>query len=770
MEISNKLILDIKDYNSNMQKAVNSTTAGMTKIQSITNQATNAIKSQSTILAGLKNTIAPLLTIGAIKGALSIADDYQKINATIKNATSSVEEFNYFQQVTKELSQSIYKNYGDVASQITALIPPMKAVGASAGSIKTFISTLNQGFRANAFTGGEAVVTALAKSFNKGTVDAKAFQQVLIAIPDIASNIATVLGKTEQEIKELGKAGQISVKDFINAVNATESIYKSQSANVVMSIADSFVYFKNSLQNFIGESKGVSSASAIIAKSVKFLADNIGILSKAFLIFGGIKAFQMMGGIASSIALTTSSVIASTTAWNAETVAIMRNTKAKTANAIIGKAQGAGLAVNSLNTAGTAIASLAGAGAGLNRVLSGTLTLLGKGGIIGLILGAVAVTGQWENAADSVKYIFDDIASVSKKSFSIASDKLADMGESVKELINSSELMAGFFSSFDSGIFGLFELVGRLSDIIAASIKTLIQYQIQSTTTGVKSAYNIMMKPVKLLFNVIEASFNKLVDNYNKIASRFKLTPIDFKLDMANITDKLELKIEPTVSFKQMWNDNLTTQRDSGLEAYFRQMKQDIELQREINKKEIDAKNASVNELLSINDSFAEINQELNKNAKGINNLSATDMQIDIEKLYQSTDFANRNSEFYNKINDLQTAILQSRQAIDWNEVSRAMGIGISSQVGILSTNNNTELSNTSELLSASNLQVQALNNNTIALNNLAMKDNSNIQSIAPAGERPIVVKIIGNIDNMEQFIKVQIEDYNAKNAVMNLN
>lgn len=765
MDIIDTLKLDASNYTANMAKATQSGVAGMQKVQAETAKATAALKTQSSVIGSLKGVFTGLITAAAVKNAITMAENFDNVSGTIRNATSSIQEFNAFQKSTFDTAQKLGLPFDTVASSVTALIPPMKAVGANTKQIQTFAETLQAGFKANAFSGGDAVIAALAKSFNKGTIDAKAFQQTLIAIPDLAANIAKYLGMTEQEVKALGVSGKLTTDQFVKAVNASNPEYLSQAKNI-NSLSDSFNYLKNALSQYLSGANQASGFTKAIAAAVKLVADNIDKLAIGFTAIAGLKVAQMLGGILAPVVALGVGIARNTALWTAETAAIMANTKAKTANAIVAGANKAGIAATGVNAAGAAVANLAGAGAGLSRVFSGILNILGKGGILAAVAAVVALTGQWQNIVDSVKYIFNDLKGVASVVWDGIKAGIKGVSGSLKEFVNNSGSLKGFFSQFDSGIFGVFEMIGKAADAVVSGLKTAFSALIQNTVSGVKVVLNALTMPIRGVLTAIEKGFNKVFSIYNKVADTIGLKPIDLNIDFSEIKEKLTFNADfmGLDDIKSLFNAYQSEQKQSGLEAYFRQMKADIDKSRAIadaaNKQrqsEVDNLGSLNNNLAGFNDALADKVKDLN--AQKLGGKDATDLQIEIEKLYRDTDFKDRNDDFYRKIDELQNAILQFKdQYIDWDRVSEVVsGIFTTSRLDLSVPV--AQIDNTA-LIAKSQEQITALQENTAAIN--AMQTNT--QTSEPP---PITIKVIGNIDNMKDFIQVQIGDYLGKAAIV---
>lgn len=726
MDIIDNLKLDASNYIQNMNKATQSGVAGLNKVQMRAEKATGAIKG---IFAGL-------ITASAVKNAIEMAESFQNVTGTIKNATSSLAEFDAFQKSTFDAAQRLGLSYEDMAGSVTALIPPMKAVGANTQQIQDFAEALQAGFKANAFSGGAAVITAISKSFNKGKIDAKAFQQALIAIPDLASMIGEKLGLTEQQVKELGAAGELTNKQFINAVASLKGAYGEQAKNV-NSLSNAFNYLKNALSQYLAGANQATGFTKILSNGIKFLADNIDKVIFAFVAFGSLKIASMVGGVVTSIATMATAVGTSTRAWIAETAAIMANTKAKTANVIASGAQGAGLAVSGLNKAGTAVANIAGLGVGLNRVFKSISGIL-KIGIVGALIGIISLTGQWQNIIDSVKYIFNDLKGV----ISFIGQGLQGLLGSLKQFISQSDSLNGVFKQFDGGIFGIFEMIGRLADGIAVGVKSVFRAVIQNTVATVKTIGNVITKPIRAVLEMTETAFNSIIDKYNAIAEKINLKPIDFKLDFSQIQEKLTFNADflNGNEFKTMLDEYQSEQKQSGLEAYFRQMKADIEQSRAIANEANKARQGEVDNISDFNQAI----KEKIKDTKGIQTGTAADAQLEIDRLYRETPYKERDGAFYAKIDELNLTI-SKLGSIDWNEYYAKMGLPSYSELGV-----GSKVFDFTELTQVENSNIQALQENTQALK--AISSNERRQP-------EIKVNVIGNIENMREFIKVEVDN-----------
>ena len=376
-------------------------------------------------------------------------------------------------------------------------------------------------------------------------------------------------------------------------------------------------------------------------------------------------------------------------------------------------------------------------GAGLNRVFTSISGVL-KVGIVGALIGIISLTGQWSNIVDSVKYIFNDLKGV----ISFIGDGFNGLLGSLKQFISQSDALNGVFKQFDGGIFGIFEMLGRLADGIAVGVKSVFRAVIQNTVATVKTIGNVITKPIRAVLEMTETAFNSVIDKYNAIAEKINLKPIDFKLDFSELNEKLTFNADflNGNEFKTLFSEYQSEQRQGGLEAYFRQMKADIEQSRAIASEANKARQGEVDNIADFNQAI----KEKIKDTKGIQAGTAADAQLEIDRLYRETPYKERDAAFYAKIDELNLTI-SKLGSIDWNEYYAKMGLPSYSELGV-----GSKVFDFTELTQVENSNIQALQENTQALKSVSGNERR---------QPEIKVNVIGNIENMREFIKVEVDN-----------
>lgn len=730
------------------------------------------IETLKNIAVMAKSAIVGAFAIGGVKGLIEMADGYTQLTAQIKNTVSSQEELEYIQKRLSDNTKSTYRSLSEATQSYINLSGSLKEIGYSTKSVLDINDAITFAFTANATSADKAqsAILALNKAFATGKMDSKGFQSILLAIPDITEKLAQNMGKSASEIRQLGLAGELSVTEFANALIKARPEYERLADSMSVSLKDGFQYFKNALMEFIGTANNASGATNTLAGGLKFLGDNIKIIVQAFLVFAGIKAVSIFSTMAVAISGTVKAMGKSISAIMAESAAISANTKAWVANDIVRKGQGVGLAASSVNAAGAGIANVAGGLVGAGNLLKKIGSMIKGAGLVGIIGGVLAVTGQWQNTLDSVQYIWQSISRIGKQVFEDLKTGFSAIASGISEFFGQSNAFSGFFSQFDSGIFGVFEMVGKLADTVVATIRGVLVSLLAGIENTVQTVILVIAKTIKGVLDVAENQLNKIVSAADWVNRKFGGDGIDFKFDLTPeaLEDLASKQINIGVDLKDIFDNSFQEQRQNGLQAYFETMASEIRARREMQAKEQEAREQALKSFEDQNANLEKIVSETGRQAEKLKGKSATDIEIEIERLQAS---ASKTADVFNKISELEIELsrLGGLNAVDWNEVSRAKGIAINSQVGIGTLGErdaNAGIEQIEQIKEPIDRNIEALNANTEALKlaneqktmRIQQQENSAMQQSQSIGRMEIYItkdkeKVAGEIMGTREFL-----------------
>ena len=219
-----------------------------------------------------------------IRSLVGLADTFTSIQNRIRVVTNSTSELN---TVTEELfaisgrTRSSFQATAEVYSR-TALAT--KELGISQAATLQFTESLNQAVILSGAGAQEAnnALIQLSQGLASGALRGDELRSVLEQLPVVADVISSSLGVTRGELRELGAEGKISAEIIVVAFEKARERLAEDFGKTIPTIAQAFQRLNDTLTLFLGEAGKASSASANFAKSIVFLADNIGIVIEAF--------------------------------------------------------------------------------------------------------------------------------------------------------------------------------------------------------------------------------------------------------------------------------------------------------------------------------------------------------------------------------------------------------------------------------------------------------------------------------------------------------
>ncbi|MCO8082005.1 tape measure protein [Acinetobacter lwoffii] len=233
-----------------------------------------------TIKAAIGTLAAGLAGLGlglTVKELLQTADATQQMGERIKNATSSTEEYNMVQARLLELANKTFRPLEEAQEVYLATSGTMKSLGYSTEQILTVTESLSLSFTHNATRADQAASAqdALAKSMAKGSVDADAWMSIITGADNVVKDMAESTGRTEEEIRQLGASGKVSIKELTTALIESRDRNEELAGSMANSTADAMVALKNNLTSVIGAMNEKHQVSARLSEAMLTLGGDM---------------------------------------------------------------------------------------------------------------------------------------------------------------------------------------------------------------------------------------------------------------------------------------------------------------------------------------------------------------------------------------------------------------------------------------------------------------------------------------------------------------
>lgn len=249
-------------------------------------------------------------SISSSKGLNNVFDIALKTNQSI-NATSGVYQRFAQNAETLKISQAQIASLTETVSKAVAVS------GASAGA-------------------ADAALTQFGQALGSGILRGDEFNSVMEQTPALAKAIATGLGVTTGELRNMAKEGKLTMDVLVPALERAKESVDAQFDTRILTISAAFENLNTSTVKWIGELDKSTGASEVFAKAINEIANHLTVVAS---LAAGAGVIWSVGKIRTWIAAS----IQASAAMSAQTAATRNLTAAQQALTATGKGLGGAL-------------------------------------------------------------------------------------------------------------------------------------------------------------------------------------------------------------------------------------------------------------------------------------------------------------------------------------------------------------------------------------------------------------------------------------------
>lgn len=240
----------------------------------------NAEKSTQRMSVGLEAAKRAAYQLGVAIGAAfsvralaAMSDEIAEVNARLKLATKSTEEFNRAQRGTFEIAQRTRTGLKATGELYARIERSTRDLGLNQATILQLTETINKAAQlSGGGPGAEAALFQLSQGLASGTLRGEELNSVLEQTPRLAEAIATGLDIPVGKLRTLAAEGKITTEALLRALlNQTEAIDK-EFQQFPTTIGGAMTKVRNSMLKMVGGANDASGASAELVRTLEGLA------------------------------------------------------------------------------------------------------------------------------------------------------------------------------------------------------------------------------------------------------------------------------------------------------------------------------------------------------------------------------------------------------------------------------------------------------------------------------------------------------------------
>lgn len=293
----------LRRYRDGFQSATSSvrdTTSAQNRLnQSIANGGRNVQGLQSGFgrLARVAGFFASIYSVGAI---LRSADAFGQMEARLRSATASIEEYKTTDSELARISRLTYKSFESSAELFVRTRRTMQDLGHTTQTTIDLTEALSLGMALSSTKteDQESAISSVSKAIMQGKMKMEEYATLMRTMPRLQIALADGLGVTTDELLRMVQSGQITTDKLLPALQSQLELMRLEAEKMPVTIQDAAQVWRDAFQRMVGTSSVVKGALGVITKSIEFLADNIDKVSIAIGVFASAYGFtKLMLGI-----------------------------------------------------------------------------------------------------------------------------------------------------------------------------------------------------------------------------------------------------------------------------------------------------------------------------------------------------------------------------------------------------------------------------------------------------------------------------------------
>ncbi|UCP27994.1 phage tail tape measure protein [Escherichia coli] len=575
-ELIIKISANSQSFQSEIQRASRMGSEYYRTLQNGGRQAAAAAREQRRALAELNSQLTEIRgsavgMTGAFAGAfasghlISLADEWSSVNARLKQASQSSDEFASSQKVLMDISQRTGTAFSDNAALFARSAASMREYGYSAGDVLKVTEAISTGLKISGASTAEAgsVITQFSQALAQGVLRGEEFNSVNESGDRIVRALAAGMGVARKDLKAMADDGKLTADKVVPALISQLGILRDEYAAMPETVSSSITKVENAFMAWVGganEASGVTKTLSGMLNGVAGQIDNVATAVGALVAVGVARYF---GNMASGAMSATAGLVTAARNEVALAEAQFRGTQIATARAraAVYRAQQAVAAARGTEMQIAAEARLAATQERLNRniaarsaaqnalnsttavgsrLMSGALGLVG--GVPGLVmLGAAAWYTLYQNqeqARESARQYALTIDEIAHKTPSMSLPEASDNeGRTRAALTEQNRLIDEQASRVKS----LQEKAQSIQDVLAGLEDRRVAL-IRQQAAEQNKVYQSM-----LVMNGQHTEFNRLLGLGNELLQqRQGLVNVPLRLPQATLDDKQQSALTKT--------------------------------------------------------------------------------------------------------------------------------------------------------------------------------------------------------------------------------
>lgn len=400
------------DYYNTMQNGGRQAAASVRETRRSVAELTDQMESAKATALGLTGAFAGAFATGHL---ISLADEWNSVNARLKQASQSTDDFTSSQKQLMDISQKTGTSFSDNANLFSRSAASMREYGYSSSQVLDITEAISTGLKLSGANAQESssVITQFSQALAQGVLRGEEFNAVNESGDRVIRALAAGMGVARKDLKSMADQGQLTIDKVVPALISQLGKLRNEYGELPQTVSSSATKVENAFMQWVGGANEASGATNTLTGLLDGVANNIDQVATAAGALIAVGAARYLGNMALGASSATAGIINAAKSEVALAEAQVRGTQVSTARAraAVYRAQQALAAARGTDAQAAAEKRLSLAQESLNRNIAGrvsaqnnlnsvtsvgTRLMSGALGLVGGIPGLVMLgAGAW---------------------------------------------------------------------------------------------------------------------------------------------------------------------------------------------------------------------------------------------------------------------------------------------------------------------------------------------------------------------------------------
>lgn len=296
------------DYYRVMQTGGRQAAAASRETQRALAEVTNQINTAKASALGMAGAFAGAFATGHL---ISLADEWNSVNARLKQASQSSDDFSESQRALMEISQRTGTAFSDNASLFARSAASMREFGYSSEEVLKITESISTGLKLSGASTSEAssVITQFSQALAQGVLRGEEFNSVNENGDRVIRALAAGMGVARKDLKAMADAGQLTADKVVPALVSQLGTLRGEYEAMPQTVSAATTKVENAFMAWVGGANEATGATSALVSVLDTVSSNIDTVATAAGVLAAIGGARYLGGMFGDIGNQTAQLI-----------------------------------------------------------------------------------------------------------------------------------------------------------------------------------------------------------------------------------------------------------------------------------------------------------------------------------------------------------------------------------------------------------------------------------------------------------------------------